>query len=394
MIHSRADALATLTENFLLISGDFVRTGGMDIANFHLADYIAQKGIPVNIVAHEVDPALASLPNVKWQRAPRPRHSTIIGEPLLRRLGYRTARCLRPSRPHIVVNGGNCPLPDVNWVHYVHAAVRPVCGGGLLRRAKTRLAHRLYLRGEERALRTARLIIANSLRTKKDLVAHYELDPATIYPVYYGINPSDFYPADSQEKDRTRSELGLPRDRCIITFIGALGDRRKGFDILFQAWKSLSRELTGVATLLVIGTGAELSNWQQNAAKELPLGEIRFLGFRRDVPAIMRACDGFVAPTRYEAFGLAVQEALCCGLPAIVSRDAGVAELYPLPIQPLLLDNPECALQVKSLLMEIIRRNAYWKDMMKPVAHVLRQRTWNTMAHEIFTLITTPEALL
>ncbi|MDK2408772.1 glycosyltransferase [Aphanizomenon sp. PH219] len=53
---------------------------------------------------------------------------------------------------------------------------------------------------------------------------------------------------------------------------------------------------------------------------------INFLGFRADVPNLLRAADCLVAPTRYEAYDLGVHEALCCGLPAIVSADAGVDE--------------------------------------------------------------------
>ena len=52
-----------------------------------------------------------------------------------------------------------------------------------------------------------------------------------------------------------------------------------------------------------------------------------------DVPNLLRAADCLVAPTRYEAYGLGVHEALCCGLPGIVSADAGVAERYSPELQ-------------------------------------------------------------
>ena len=50
-------------------------------------------------------------------------------------------------------------------------------------------------------------------------------------------------------------------------------------------------------------------------------GRVRFLGFRRDMPAVFAACDLLIHPARYEAYGLAVHEALCRGLPALVTRD-------------------------------------------------------------------------
>jgi glycosyltransferase involved in cell wall biosynthesis len=63
---------------------------------------------------------------------------------------------------------------------------------------------------------------------------------------------------------------------------------------------------------------------------------VRFLGFRTDVPEIPSALDGLVHP-RYEAAGLSVHEALCRGLPAIVTACAGVAERYPADLRHCLL---------------------------------------------------------
>ena len=45
-----------------------------------------------------------------------------------------------------------------------------------------------------------------------------------------------------------------------------------------------------------------------------------------EAPAVLAACDALVSPTRYEAYGLAVHEALARGLPALVSRSAGIAD--------------------------------------------------------------------
>jgi len=74
-------------------------------------------------------------------------------------------------------------------------------------------------------------------------------------------------------------------------------------------------------------------------ARELGLGDrLDFLGFRQDVPNLLRSADGMVAPTRYEAYGLGMQEAICCGMPAIVSEDVGIAERYPINLKSLLLN--------------------------------------------------------
>src|SRR5205823_4663985 len=140
-------------------------------------------------------------------------------------------------------------------------------------------------------------------------------------------------------------------------------DRRKGFDVLFEAWSLLWR--TGWdGLLLVVGAGEELPVWEQRAAG---LGEsIRFLGFRKDVPRILAAGDLLVSPTRYEAYGLGVHEALCAGLPALVSRSAGVAEQYPTELQPLLLSDPENASSLAESLRQWRKDPEVWRSRVTP----------------------------
>ena len=73
------------------------------------------------------------------------------------------------------------------------------------------------------------------------------------------------------------------------------------------------------ADLIVVGQGAELPAWRHRAGEAGIGARIRFAGFRTDVPQIMAALDALVHPARYEAYGLSVREALCRGVPAIVS---------------------------------------------------------------------------
>ena len=372
---------------FLLVSSDFVQTGGMDLGNFHLARYLARQGETVHLVSHRLDPELLTYPNVVFHRALRPGDSHLLGEQFLRRLGRQVASGPAFRAARFVVNGGNCPLPGANWVHYVHAASHPHGGFGILRRWKNRFAHQLFLRDEQRAFARARLLIVNSERTRSDLIRHYQLPRERIHLVYYGTDPARFYPVDDAARQTLRKTLGLPPDKRLFVFVGALGDRRKGFDTLFAAWQAAGPEFRAAAELVVVGQGAELPAWQRRAA-ELP-GEssIRFLGFRRDVPDILRAGDALVAPTRYEAYGLAVQEALCCGLPAIVSRDAGVCECFPPELAGLLLDDPENVPELTGKLCLLHGDYAAFRDRAKPLSDQLRAYTWDDMARRIHTLL-------
>ena len=374
---------------FLLVSGDFVQTGGMDLGNFHLARYLARQGETVHVVSHRVDPVLLTYPNVVFHRALRPYGLHLLGERFLRRLGLRVAREQASRGVRILVNGGNCPLPGANWVHYVHAASHPHGGPGGLRRWKSRLAHRLFLWDEKRALSRARIVIVNSERTRNDLISRYQLPRDRLHLVYYGTDPVQFYALDDQTKRTLRQTLGLPTDKRLFVFVGALGDRRKGFDTVFAAWQAAGEEFRALAMLIVIGHGAELPVWQQRAAQWPGENSIRFLGFRRDVPDILRACDAAISPTRYEAYGLAVQEAISCGLPAIVSREAGVSERLRPELNELLIDDPESVPELVGKLHLLHTHFETFRERAKHLSDQLRTYTWNDMARTIHGLLNT-----
>ncbi len=56
-------------------------------------------------------------------------------------------------------------------------------------------------------------------------------------------------------------------------------------------------------------------------------GRLRLLGGREDVRPLYAAADCFILPTRYDPFPNTALEALAMGLPAIVGRRSGAAEI-------------------------------------------------------------------
>ena len=373
-------------EEAVLISGDFVRTGGMDMPNFAVAHELAECGVSVQLVAFRIADELAKHPNVRWCRVPKPLRSYSLGLPLLDHLGRKAARKCLANGGRVIVNGGNCQVGDVNWVHYVHAAYRASASTSLLRRAQQTLTHRLSLEQERSALHKARVIIVNSERTRRDLTQKLGIDDAVIRTVYYGIDAERFSPPSEERRRQVRERLGFS-DRPQVAFVGALGDRRKGFDTLFAAWSSLCRDPAWDCDLVVVGRGTELPLWQQRTRAEGLPDRIRFLGFRSDVPDVLAACDALVAPTRYEAYGLGVQEALCTGLPAIVSASAGVAERYPSALSELLLADPNDADALAASLRNWRRHHERLRDVTRDLSAQLRLRSWQLMAEDVRSLI-------
>jgi glycosyltransferase involved in cell wall biosynthesis len=111
------------------------------------------------------------------------------------------------------------------------------------------------------------------------------------------------------------------------------------------------------------------------------------MGFRRDVPSILRAADCLVAPTRYEAYGLGVHEAICCGLPAITTATAGVAERYTPELQDLLLPDPNNPEDLVRRLYEWQKRSTHYQQQAIDLSAHLRRHTWDDMARDILQAI-------
>jgi glycosyltransferase involved in cell wall biosynthesis len=352
----------------------------MDMANLGLAEYLGRRGEETHIVTHRADAAVSKLPSVVTHIVIRPLGSNLLGEVLLERAAWSVYRKLKSRRPIVVVNGGNVRLPrSVNWVHFVHKA-----SDGDLAYFR-RLVRFRNIRRERLALGGAEVVVADSQRTAADLRNLLALDPSKIATIYYGIDRARFLPAAPEEKARLARNVPLSFHPYHAVFVGGLGDGRKGFATVFSAWEMLERMGGLDVGLVVVGTGREEQKWQRLARQREVTG-IQFLGFRPDVSAIIRSVDVMVAPSLYEPYGLAVHEALCCGIPAITSDTSGVAEQFTPELKPLLLHDPR---SVEELVQKVVAWRAEierYKGAVVPLSSRLRARSWDDMARDIMKL--------
>lgn len=368
-------------DRWLLIAGDFTPLGGMDRANHALARSLATPpGADVHLVTHRVWPDLARQPGVHVHAVRRPFASHFAGAPLLAAEGERRARAFAGGR--VIANGGNADAGDITWVHYLHAAHTPRARG-IRQRIQGRAFHQYCLARERTALRRARVVLCNSARTAADVHERIGVPSDRTRVVYYGSDSERFPLITAAERACARRELGWPADRPVVAFVGALGDRRKGFDRLFEAWESLCLDGSWDADLAVAGQGAELPRWRRAAIASGLERRIKFLGFRDDVSRVLAASDVLAHPARYEAYGLGVHEAICRGLPAIVSATAGVAELYPAELTDLLIEDVEDASGIADRLRRWRSDIAAGAARMRTFSERLRARTWDDMSAEI-----------
>lgn len=130
----------------------------------------------------------------------------------------------------------------------------------------------------------------------------------------------------------TRAALRLPDTTFAIGIVGQITER-KGQLGLLRAFAKVAKKLPQTV-LLVVGeplfTTADQQYHQRlrQTADELGIaGQVRFLGARRDIPALMQALDLLVVNSLEEPCGLVVLEGMASGLPVIATAVGGNPEI-------------------------------------------------------------------
>jgi glycosyltransferase involved in cell wall biosynthesis len=100
---------------------------------------------------------------------------------------------------------------------------------------------------------------------------------------------------------------------------------RKGVDLLLQAFDCLLQKGLD-ARLLLVGREAELPQMLETLPKKTQ-EKIEYAGFQapEDLPHFFHQADLFVLPSRYDGWGVVVNQAVGAGLPVICSDAVGAA---------------------------------------------------------------------
>lgn len=131
-------------------------------------------------------------------------------------------------------------------------------------------------------------------------------------------------PREQWEADalRWRSELGVRAGERVLLYAGKLEPKKRPLELM----QAFLHEAPQEWRLLVLGDG-QLGSQVQSLARLHP-ARIMTLPFQNQsrMPAVYRLGDLFVLPSAYaETWGLAVNEALACGRPVLVSDRVGCA---------------------------------------------------------------------
>jgi glycosyltransferase involved in cell wall biosynthesis len=180
-----------------------------------------------------------------------------------------------------------------------------------------------------RALAQAAVIIANSEEMRRDFMQWPGPAMERIRLVYNGIDAEEFHPDVPSE---LRAELGASPDDVLIGISSRLAPD-KGQDAFLRAAARVSAQEPHTRFVIVgddaiFSDNAEYVPMLRQLVKELSLTErVAFLGFCRNMPAIINGLDILVNAAWREAFGLVVIEAMACGKVAVGTEAGGIPEI-------------------------------------------------------------------
>jgi glycosyltransferase involved in cell wall biosynthesis len=219
------------------------------------------------------------------------------------------------------------------------------------------------------------LVIVNSELTRRSVLETFGLNESVVKRVYFGATPV--------RTQRTKQRRGSHT----VLFAGALGsDTRKGLDIALNGFRAFVDRTTAESRLLVAGAGA-FEPYIPLVAKLGLESRVSFLSFVSDMDALFHEADLLLSPSRYESYGLAIQEALCAGIPALVlAGRTGIMERLGQHARPFEVPSEAPALWAAAI-DRTLQRDEELEHAIERARGVLLSRSWDDFAREFVAIV-------
>jgi glycosyltransferase involved in cell wall biosynthesis len=168
-------------------------------------------------------------------------------------------------------------------------------------------------------------IITVSDLTRRTVIDKYYQSPAKVTTVHNAVEPL------------SRDILSIPDKRGvqdkIVTFLGRI-TMQKGPEYFVEAAAKVLQKANHVRFVMA-GSGDMMNEMIRLVAKRNISDRFHFTGFMKgkQVYEILKASDVYVMPSVSEPFGISPLEAMQCGVPSIISKQSGCAEILEYAIK-------------------------------------------------------------
>jgi glycosyltransferase involved in cell wall biosynthesis len=295
------------------------------------------------------------------------------------------------SYDFVLSPGINCLHPDVVIVHALFHRLKELAReenqdsgarAGFFRRMHRRVYYGLVTALERRTYNDPRVTLgAVSKRTAGLLKEYFHREDVCVVP--NGVSTKHFsIAARLPRRAEARQQRGLRDEDFVLLLIG--NDwRNKGLLTILEAMAALS--LLSVR-LLVVGN----DNAEPFRARAVQLGlqdRCRWELSSPDVLDFYAAADVYVSPSREDSFGLPVAEAMACGLPAITSVCAGVADYIHDGVDGFVLRDPHDTEALRQLIKRLQAESELRHKIGEAAASAILEWDWNRNAAALWELL-------
>jgi UDP-glucose:(heptosyl)LPS alpha-1,3-glucosyltransferase len=212
-------------------------------------------------------------------------------------------------------------------VHAEWLDIRRAAAGPFERAGIALNPYHRYVCAAERAMfehPRLRVVICNSNMVRDEIGRRFRIAPEKLQVIYNGVDLEYFHPRQRAAlRAAARADLGVGESEVLFLFVGS-GFARKGLDAAIAALAACG---DASFRLAVAGRDRGAARFAALAVSHGLGDRVRLLGGRADVRPLYAAADCFILPTRYDPFPNTALEALAMGLPAIVGRRSGAAEV-------------------------------------------------------------------
>lgn len=126
----------------------------------------------------------------------------------------------------------------------------------------------------------------------------------------------------SQKYQREEVDAKLTNQNIILIFVARLAEAKDHYTV-FKAVSLLPDRYR----LLVIGEGSKEEEYKDYCDQNNLNEKVLFMGFRADLPSLLKMADISILSSHWEGFGLAAVEAMAAGIPVIASNVTGLNEI-------------------------------------------------------------------
>jgi glycosyltransferase EpsD len=140
-----------------------------------------------------------------------------------------------------------------------------------------------------------------------------------------GVDGARFAPRTAESRRESRVQNNIGEDAFVLIF-AAEYNANKNQAMLLQAVQALKERIPGIM-LLLPGRGPLQAEYERMAAELGIADNVRLMGYRTDMDALLAAADVAVSSSLREGLGINLVEAMATGLPVVATRNRGHVDL-------------------------------------------------------------------